>query len=146
MRVVVTNFNNTTGKREFSGVGRDVARFLRTALPTDKFDVVDNETTDRASRTLGDPMSLGWGFRADYVVSGMVMQRADSIVLLTLFTDVKNGWYSRANESVALSTDPQKAFDPALTQVSAWLDTARTLRSRRTTGQQRPRGPEGGRP
>lgn len=137
MRIVVSNFSNTTGKREFSSVGRDAARFLRSALPSDKFDVIDSEATDRAMRSFADPMSLGWALRADYVVSGMVMQRADSVVLLTIFTDTKNGWYSRANEVAAPSSDPSMAFDPAYSQVSAWLDTARTIRSRRPSGPQR---------
>lgn len=137
MRIVVSNYSNTTGKREFSTVGREAARFLREALPADKFDVIDSDATDRASRSLNDPMSLGWGLRADYVVSGMVTQRGDSIVLLTIFTDTKNGWYSRFNEVSAPSANPSVAFDPSYTQVSAWLDTARTIRSRRPTGPQR---------
>jgi len=61
-----------------------VQRFQMWALSY-KYDVIDNETTDRASRATSDRLSLGWGLRADFVVSGIVSQRADSLVLLTIF-------------------------------------------------------------
>ena len=141
-RIVVTNFNNTTGKRDLSPVGRDVARFLRSALPTDRYTVVDSETTDHTARDLRDPISLGWGLRADYIVSGMVMQRADSVVLLTMFTDLRDGRFTRAQESMAPAADPRMAFDAALLHVNAWLDTATVLRARRAANPQQ-RGPGG---
>ncbi len=127
IRVVVSNFTNSTGKREFSAVGRDAASFLRKALPSDKYEVIDSETTDRAARTGADRLSLGWGLRADYVVSGFVTQRADSVVLMTIFTDVRGGRFTRVSESTALTADTRRAFDPALAQVNTWLDSARLM-------------------
>jgi serine/threonine-protein kinase len=144
IRIVVSNYSNATGKREMSGVGRDVAHFLRAALPTDKYDVVDNDVTDRASRGMGDPLSLGWSLRADFIVNGVVMQRADSVVLLTQFRDVRDGRFSRAGESTAPIADPRKAFDGSLLRVSAWLDSAKTMRSRRPPGPPRAPGGPGG--
>ncbi len=44
-RIVISDFTNATGKREFSAVGRDIAQYLRSALPTGKFEVIDNQTT-----------------------------------------------------------------------------------------------------
>ena len=136
IRVVVTNYSNTTGKRNLMPVGRDIASYLRVALATDQFTVVDDSTTGRASRDLRDPLSIGWGLRADYVVSGMVMQRADSIVLLTQFNDVRDGRFMRVTESSATVSDPNKAFVAALAHVNGWLDTAKVMRTRR--------GPNGG--
>ena len=133
VRVVVTNYSNATGKREFTGITREVARQVRAALPTDKYDVVSNELTDRAARNMPDRMSVGWGLRADYVVSGMISTRGDSIVVLTLFTDVRDGRFTRMSESMAPVADPRKAY-PAAAQVNAWLDTAKVSRGRKTRG------------
>jgi serine/threonine-protein kinase len=129
-RVVISNFTNATGKREFGAVGRDAAAFLRSALPADKYDVIDNATTDRASRLGTDRLSLGWGLRADFVITGVVSQRLDSLVLMTIFTDVRSGRFSRAYESAALPPDAKRTFDPALVHVKAWLDSAKTLAAR----------------
>ena len=134
VRVVVTNYSNATGKREFTSVTRDVAHQLRSALPTDKYDVVSDALTDRATRNMPDRMSVGWGLRADYVVSGMVSTRGDSVVVLTILTDVRDGRFTRMSEALAPVADPTKAFPLAATQVNAWLDTAKVNRGRRTRG------------
>ncbi len=135
VRVVVTNYSNATGKREFTGITREVAHQVRAALPTDKYDVVSDELTDRATRNMPpDRMSVGWGLRADYVVSGMVSTRGDSVVVLTIFTDVRDGRFTRMSEAMASAADPRKAFPVAATQVNAWLDTAKVSRLRRTRG------------
>ena len=139
-RIVVTNYTNASGKRELSPVGRDIAHFLRSGLPTDKYDVVENDLVDRAARGMTDPISLGWSLRADFVVSGIVMQRADSVVLLTQFRDVRDGRFSRAEEATAPAADPHKAFDASLGFVNTWLDTARALRARGRGGPPRPPG------
>ncbi len=138
-RIVVSNYSNVTGKRDLSAVGRDIAHYLRGALPADKYDLVDNDLVDRASRGMSDPISIGWSLRADYVVSGLIMQRGDSVVILTQFRDVRDGRFMRAQEATAPVTDPKKAFDLSLTHVSSWLDSAKVMRSRRPPGP--PRGP-----
>ena len=140
-RVVVSNFTNGTGKREFSAVGRDAASFLRSALPTDKYDVIDNETTDRAARSGVDRLSLGWGLRADFVVSGVVTQRGDSLSLVTIFTDVRGGRFSRAQDIATPAANAKLAFDPMLAKVNMWLDSAKAMASRMP-----PRGPRSGAP
>ena len=136
VRVVVTNYSNATGKREFLATTRDVAHQVRAALATDKYDVVSDEITDRATRNMADRMSVGWGLRADYVVSGMVSTRGDSVVLLTIFTDVRDGRFTRVSEALAPVADPKRAFPMAANQVNAWLDTAKVARGRRTRGPQ----------
>jgi len=134
LRVVVTAYTNATGKRDFSGTTRDVANAVRSALPADRFDVVPIEITERASRSMTDRMSIGWGLRADYVVSGLVSTRGDSLVLTTILTDVRNGRFSRVTESSTPVSDPRRAFQPAVVQVTAWLDTARVIAARRPRG------------
>ncbi len=130
IRVAVSNFSNATGRRDYSSVGRDVARYLREKLSTDRYDVVDNETTMRAANSTDDRMSLGWGLRADYVVSGIVSTRGDSLVLMTIFTDVRGGRFSRVSESTAPTTDPKRAFDPSVVHVNMWLDSAKAMSMR----------------
>ena len=131
LRVVVAAYTNATGKRDFSGTTRDAANAVRSALPADRFDVVPSEITERASRSMTDRMSIGWGLRADYVVSGLVSTRGDSLVLTTILTDVRNGRFSRVTESSTPVTDPRRAFQPAVVQVTAWLDTAMMIAARR---------------
>ncbi len=131
LRVVVAAYTNATGKRDFSGTTRDAANAVRSALPADRFDVVPSDITERASRSMTDRMSIGWGLRADYVVSGLVSTRGDSLVLLTILTDVRNGRFSRVTESTTPVSDPQRAFQPAVVQVTAWLDTAKLIAERR---------------
>lgn len=143
-RVVISNFNNATGKPQFFSVGRDIARYLRSALPPDRFDVVSDEITDRASRGGDNQISLGWGLRSDYVVSGVVTLRGDSVVLVTMFNDVRDPRFSRFNEAAAPLNDPQKAFELSLARVNSWLDTAKVFRSRRGNVPPRPPGGPGG--
>ncbi len=136
VRVVVTNYSNATGQREFTGVSRDAAHQVRAALPSDKYDVVSDEITDRATRNMPDRMSVGWGLRADYVVSGIISTRGDSVVVLTIFTDVRDGRFTRMSEAMAPIADPKSAFPVAAGQVNAWLDTAKVSRARRSRGLQ----------
>ncbi|MDQ8161093.1 MAG: serine/threonine-protein kinase [Gemmatimonadota bacterium] len=136
VRVVVTPYANATGKREYAATTRAVARDVRAALPSDRYDVVTDTLTERAMRTMPDRMSVGWGLRADYVVTGMVSTRGDSVVVLTTFTDVRSGRFSRMSESMAPASNPTLAFPLAARQVNAWLDTAKVNRVRRPRGMQ----------
>lgn len=147
VRIVVSNYTNATGKREMSSVSRDIAQFLRAALPAETYDVVTTDLLERASRYgMNDPISLGFSLRADYVVSGLVMQRADSVVVVTQFRDVRDGRFSRAQEATASASDPQKAFDASLALVNSWLDTVKVLRARRPSMPNRaPNGLQGSR-
>ena len=144
VRVAVSNYENATGHREYALVGREIARFLRSALPADRFDVVADSTTDRAFRGT-DALAMGWGLRSNFVVSGVVSQRADSLVLLTIFTDVRGGRLSRVMESVVPQSDAKRAFDPTMAKVNMWLDSARTMQRRQPNGRGQPSDGQGGR-
>lgn len=133
LRIVVTNYTNTTGKREFSGAARDMAHEVRGAIAGDRFDVVSDKLTDRALRSLPDRMAAGWALRADYVVSGMLMLRGDSLAVVTMLTDVRSGRFSKAAETAVPLAEPSRAFEPARQQVTAWLDTAAMIAARRGT-------------
>jgi hypothetical protein len=78
-------------------------------------------------------MSVGWALRADYVVSGWLIARGDSLSVVTMLTDVRTGRFTRATETMttvaALATAP--TLDNAKRQMSAWLDTAATIAARR---------------
>ena len=134
VRVVVMNYANTTGRREFTTVTREVAHQVRASLPSDRYDVVSDDLTERATRNMPDRISVGWGLRADFVVSGMISTRGDSVVVLSIFTDVRNGRFTRMSEALAPVADPKRAFPTAAAQVNAWLDTAKVNRVRRPRG------------
>ncbi len=139
VRIVVSNYTNATGKREMSSVSRDIAQYLRAALPAETYDVVNTDLLERAARYgMNDPISLGFSLRADYVVSGLVIQRADSIVVVTQFRDVRDGRFSRAQEATASAADPKPAYQTSLALVNGWLDTVKVLRSRRPSMPTRP--------
>jgi len=133
IRVVVTTFTNATGRREIGVIARDAATQLRNAVPADRFDVVSADVTERATRALPDKMSVGWALRADFVVSGWLIARGDSLSMVTMLTDVRTGRFQRATESVTAadvaSTKP--AVEMARKQIGTWLDTAATIAARR---------------
>ena len=144
-RIAVTNYTNATGRRDLSSVSREVAEYLRGALPAEQYDIVASELVDRASRIRSDPISLGFSLRADFVVSGLVMQRGDSVVVVTQFRDVRDGRFSRAQEAAAPATDPKPAYEASLAMVNGWLDTVKVLRARRSSMPNRPPAMQGSR-
>jgi serine/threonine-protein kinase len=133
VRVVVTGFTNGTGRRELSVLARDAATQLREVIPSDRFDVIPADVTERATRSLPDKMSVGWALRADFVVSGWVLARGDSVSVVTMLTDVRTGRFTRAVETV--TTADARVAGPALEtarrQMRLWLDTAATITTRR---------------
>ncbi|MES2522128.1 MAG: serine/threonine-protein kinase [Gemmatimonadota bacterium] len=142
-RVVVSDFTNATRKPELESLGNDLARHLRGSLPRQRFDVVSAEITARVTRDIPDRMAVGWTLRSDYVVSGVLRARNDSLVLLTQFTDVIGGHYSRHTEMTAPMNAPRQLFDAALTRVNLWLDSARTRAANRPPTPGMPGGPGG---
>lgn len=131
IRIGLMPFANATARREFGGLARDMTQMLRAAIPTDRFEVLSDEITDRAARTMTDRMSMGWGLRADYMLSGALAMRGDSLLVITQLIDVRGGRFSKVNEVVVPQQDARKGFDPSKATVLAWLDTAATIASRR---------------
>ena len=133
VRVVVTDFTNGTGRRELSVLARNAATQLREVIPAERFDVIPADVTERTTRSLPDKMSVGWALRADYVVSGWVLARGDSVSVVTMLTDVRTGRFTRAVETVTIAD--VKVAGPALEtarrQMRVWLDTAASITARR---------------
>ncbi|MEP6765803.1 MAG: serine/threonine-protein kinase [Gemmatimonadaceae bacterium] len=128
-RLVVQGFENATGKRELGALGRTLSDSLRSALSTNNaISVVDEQTTMQAGRGGASFVTVGWSLRADFVVSGTYLLRGDSIALIAQFNDVRRGRFTRASESTAPISDPMRALAIAQTRMSAWIDSARTMR------------------
>lgn len=134
LRIVVTNYTNSTGRRELTSAARDMAGAVRESIPGDRYDVISSELTERALRLSPDKMSVGWGLRADFVVSGWLIPRGDSMAVVTMLTDVRTGRFSKAAELVVNAAEPARATEFARKQVTAWLDTANTAAARRRKG------------
>jgi TolB-like protein len=133
-RLVVLPYTNATGDRALAQVGRGAAAALRVGVPSDSVMVVDSATTAQAMRDRRDPMAVGWSLRADYVVSGVVLPRGDSVGVVTQFTDVRDGRFVRAGEAVVAPGAPERGYAAALAQLRAWMDSAAALRQRRPPG------------
>ena len=138
LRVVVTPYTNSTGSGKHSIMARGLADELRSGISTERFDVVPEAMVEKALRTLPDRMSVGWALRADYVVSGVLAARGDTLLLITMLTDVRTGRFSKGAEEIISANEPAKAMEMARRQVTAWLDTAATMAARRGS-----RGPTG---
>jgi hypothetical protein len=124
-RVVVSEVANATRNPRMDSLAHDLTGFLRGALPRQQFDVVPADITARVSRDIPDRMAVGWTLRSDYVVSGTLRARNDSLVLLTMYTDVIRGHYSRAAELAVPMDSPRLLIDAARASVTSWLDSAR---------------------
>ncbi|WP_053334243.1 serine/threonine-protein kinase [Gemmatimonas phototrophica] len=132
LRVVVTNWSNATGRREFAATAREAATLMRTAIPGERYDVMPPDLTERAVRMTPDQMAAGWALRADFLVNGWLTTRGDSLVVATKLTDVKTGRFVRVMEHVmAAGENPGKSMELARQQVASWLDTAATATKRR---------------
>ena len=145
-RLVVQAFDNATGKRELGALGRTLADSLRSALSNNSaISVVDEQTTMQAGRSGASFVTVGWSLRADFVITGTYLLRGDSIALIAQFNDVRRGRFTRASESTAPISDPLRALANAQTRMTAWIDSARTLRGGDRGGRGGPQ-PSGGAP
>lgn len=131
LRVVVADYSNRSDSPGLADIASNFSRGLRNTLGSDKFDVVGTELTEKASASSSNRMMLGWSLRADYVISGTINQRGDSVILVTMLTDVRNGRFSRAVETVSSFRDLRRSFSPLQKRVVAWLDTAASMPVRR---------------
>ncbi|MCA0376920.1 MAG: serine/threonine protein kinase [Gemmatimonadetes bacterium] len=142
VRVMVMPFTNATSRRELGGLTREMTQALRSAIPADRFDVISEEVLDRAARAMPDRLAMGWGLRADYMLSGMISARGDSLVYLTQIIDVRSGRFSRYAEVTVPQQEARRGFEPSKAQVTAWLDTAATIATRRPPGFDGRNGPD----
>ena len=74
-----------------------------------------------------DRMAMGWMLRSDYVVSGMLRMRSDSLQLTTILTDVRGGHFCRHVETTVPMSESKRVME---TDVGAGEPMARFARAR----------------
>lgn len=131
LRIVVSDYSIRSDNPGFQRMASGLSSSLRRAISSDRFDVVGSDITERALQTAPNRMALGWTLRADYVVSGTITPRGDSVAIVTMFTDVRTGRFSRVVETVTPMQDVRRSFTPVQQKVIAWLDTAASMPVRR---------------
>ena len=134
LRVLVMPFQNATGKRDYLSAAREMTTAIRASIPADKFDVVADTIADRAMRMSPDRFQMGWQLRSDYMLTGMITTRQDSVVYHLQWVDIKSGRNTRYFEVSAPSSDAKKAIDPSKLQVASWLDSASVFAAQRQRG------------
>lgn len=143
VRIVVQPFSNATGKNDLVKYTRLFVDSLRLALAGHKgVDVVNAELTSRARAGTNNPVAIGFALRADYLVTGTLIQRNDSLVLLTTFSDVRNASFTRRAETKMSVTEPLHALPTTIGIVNKWIDSAKVA-PRPSQGGGRNRGLDG---
>lgn len=148
--------SSSNARREMMRLGRSFADSLRAALVAHpNLNVVDNDLTMKAQASVnatanqnGNPnnvnnnfISVGWSLRADYIVTGSVITRRDSIMIFTQFNALRGG-YSRSLMSVVPINDPYRSLPASISSVNMWIDSARVAtRTDRGFGRGNSRGP-----
>lgn len=143
-------------RREMMRLGRTYADSLRAALGSHpNLNVVDNDLTMKAQMSVnatgnqnGNPgninnnfVSVGWSLRADYIVTGSVITRRDSIMIFTQFNALRGG-YSRSLMTTVPINDPFRGLPASIASVNMWIDSARVAtRADRGYGRGNGRGP-----
>ncbi|MEP6831921.1 MAG: serine/threonine-protein kinase [Gemmatimonas sp.] len=122
-------------------LGFAFADSLRAGLkPHANLDVVNAELTGKALSNIGfipnnsngnvftnNFVSLGFSLRANYIVTGSLDIRRDSVIVLTQFSDLRGG-FSRTTTSSALTSELYQTLPATLATVNAWIDSARVAR------------------
>ncbi|MBC8089308.1 MAG: protein kinase [Phycisphaerae bacterium] len=141
-RVVIQPFQNGTGKRDLTKYTRLFVDSLRLALAGQKsVEVVDAEMTARAQDRSANVVAVGFSLRADYMVTGTLIQRGDSLVLLTTFSDVRRPGFTRRAETKMPVADPMRALPSTISSVNMWMDSAKVAPRSNQRGPGR--GPDG---
>lgn len=143
---------NMSGRGRDARLGRAFADSLRAALISHpNLNVVDVDLLTKAQMSIaaaGAPssassnnfVSLGFSLRADYVVTGSMIPRRDSIMVFTQFTTLRGG-FSRNLMTTVPANDPFRALPAAVASVNMWIDSARVVRrSERFDGRGNGRG------
>ncbi|MEO7361845.1 MAG: hypothetical protein ABI120_16055, partial [Gemmatimonadaceae bacterium] len=88
-----------------------------------------NATGNRNATGNNSFVSVGWSLRADYIVTGSVITRRDSIMVFTQFNALRGG-FSRSLMTTVPMSDPFRGLAESVASVKMWIDSARV--SRRT--------------
>ncbi|MCC6242694.1 MAG: protein kinase [Gemmatimonadaceae bacterium] len=131
MRLVVANFLNESNRPELASLGHDLGTAVRKGISSGTYDVVSESATSRALRAFGDPLSMGFGMRADIIIDGMIAPRGDSLLVVTRFHDIREGRGPRVFSQMTTVGESQRVVDGALKVVNEWLVNATAARARR---------------
>ncbi len=107
-----------------------MADSVRTALESHtKVDVVDADLTSKAQANSGASnfVSVGWSLRADYIVTGSVVGRRDSLTVFTQFNDLRGGFNRQLITTVPMS-EPFQSLASTVQSLHMWIDSARVQR------------------
>ena len=150
--------SSSSSRREMMRLGRLFADSLRAALVSHpNLNVVDSDLTMRAQATVNATgnrnatgnnsfVSVGWSLRADYIVTGSVITRRDSIMVFTQFNALRGG-FSRSLMTTVPVNDPFRGLPESVASVNMWIDSARvTRRTDRGEGRGAGRGGPSDRP
>jgi serine/threonine-protein kinase len=128
-RLAILPIADRTGDSTYAAIGDDlvqaVARGLRgvrgrvEVLPPDVTRQIEVEGPSRST-------AVGFALRAHYVLSGALLRRNDSLVLVSVLVDVQGGSETRAHQEVApLGTPLPVLLDPTVRWVRARIDSMR---------------------
>lgn len=136
-RIVVQPFVNGTGKSDLTKYTRLFVDSLRLALGTHaKVEVVDGDMTRRAQSqgNSSNVAATGFALRADYLIAGTLVQQNDSLMLLTTFSDVRRGGFTRRSESKMPVSEPLRALPATIINMNALIDSAKVAPRINTRG------------
>ncbi|MGV3711071.1 MAG: serine/threonine-protein kinase [Gemmatimonas sp.] len=130
--------NMGRGGRPSSRIGHWFADSVRAQLTSHTgVSVVDADFTAKAEAMTNPRSFIGVGFalRADYIVSGSIIVRRDSVTVTTQFNGVRGG-FTRTLTTTLPAADLFHVLPTTSASVNAWIDSARVSRrvDRNTNG------------
>jgi TolB-like protein len=135
-RLAILPYTDRTNASEFATFGTTLLDSISTMLRSTRGGRLEIITADDSKRLLGDtPMrstSAGFALRANYVLSGGYVVRNDSLMVITVLTDVQGGSETRSHLEAIPRSAPASTLIPATTSwVRARLDSMRRAVSSR---------------
>ncbi len=137
-RLVLMPISNRSRDTSLRALGDVLLDSIATALRSGSRGRLEIIPAEQVERAFGSqpPRSTAVGFslRANFVLSGVYFTRNDSLVVVTVLTDVQGGEGTRLHETVVPMAQRMSVVAPAANWVRARLDTLRREMSRRTPG------------
>lgn len=137
-RLVMMALSNRTRDTLFNTLGAALHDSVAAALRSSRGGRLEIIPAEEVARTFGSQppraTSVGFSLRANFVLSGVYFLRNDSLVLVTVLTDVQGGEGTRLHETVVPVAERQSALAPATRWVRARLDSLRREMTRRPPG------------
>lgn len=136
-RLAILSYTDRTNTPEFAALGTTLLDSISVMLRGMRGGRLEIVTAEDSKRLLGDmPMrstSAGFALRANYVLSGGYFVRNDSLMVITVLTDVQGGTETRSHLESVPRSGQSGALVPATTSwVRARLDSMRRTMGTRT--------------